>query len=196
MPPGVPNRRTLHDVIGIAGTADMKRLGKTGALALLYFEAVSTLALIIGLAIVNTVKPGVGMNIDPASLDVKSVESYMAQGKSMGVQDFILNIIPENIINALSNGNILQVLFFSVLLGLALSKIGPKGRPLLSAIKSIEDAMFAIIRIIMRAAPLGAMGAMSFTVGKYGLGSFFIINIEFLLFGGMLDIWKLNQTKK
>jgi aerobic C4-dicarboxylate transport protein len=158
-------------VNGIAGMENTKKVGRVGVKAIIYFEIVTTFALLIGLCVVNLFKPGVGMNIDPSSLDVTSVESYMTQGKSMGVQDFILNIIPENIINALSNGNILQVLFFSVLLGLALSKIGPKGRPLLSAIKSIEDAMFAIIRIIMKVAPLGAMGAMSFTVGKYGLGS-------------------------
>jgi aerobic C4-dicarboxylate transport protein len=158
-------------VNGIAGMENTKKVGRVGVKAIIYFEIVTTFALLIGLVVVNVFKPGVGMNIDPASLDMKSVESYMSQSKTVGVQDFLLNIIPENIINALSNGNILQVLFFSILLGLAISKIGPKGRPLLSAIKSIEDAMFAIIRIIMKAAPLGAMGAMSFTVGKYGLGS-------------------------
>ncbi len=191
-------------VNGIAGMENTKKVGRVGIKALIYFEIVTTFALLIGLGVINLFKPGVGMNIDPASLDVKSVESYMAQGKSMGVQDFILNIIPENIINALSNGNILQVLFFSVLLGLALSKIGPKGRPLLSAIKSIEDAMFAIIRIIMRAAPLGAMGAMSFTVGKYGLGSlvslgellgaFYLTCFLFIIFilGGILKYAGFN----
>lgn len=191
-------------VNGIAGMENTKKVGRVGVKALIYFEIVTTFALLIGLGVINLFKPGVGMNIDPASLDVKSVESYMTQGKSMGVQDFILNIIPENIVNALSNGNILQVLFFSVLLGLALSKIGPKGRPLLTAIKSIEDAMFAIIRIIMRVAPLGAMGAMSFTVGKYGLGSlvslgelmgaFYLTCILFIIFilGGILKFAGFN----
>lgn len=191
-------------VNGIAGMENTKKVGRVGVKALIYFEVVTTFALLIGLGVINLFKPGVGMNIDPASLDVKSVESYMTQGKSLGVQDFILNIIPENIINALSNGNILQVLFFSVLLGLALSKIGPKGRPLLTAIKSIEEAMFAIIRIIMRVAPLGAMGAMSFTVGKYGLGSlvslgelmgaFYLTCILFIIFilGGILKYTGFN----
>lgn len=191
-------------VNGIAGMENTKKVGRVGVKALIYFEIVTTFALLIGLGVINLFKPGVGMNIDPASLDVKSVESYMTQGKSMGVQDFILNIIPENIINALSNGNIIQVLFFSVLLGLALSKIGPKGKPLLTAIKSIEDAMFAIIRIIMRVAPLGAMGAMSFTVGKYGLGSlvslgelmgvFYLTCILFIIFilGGILKFAGFN----
>jgi aerobic C4-dicarboxylate transport protein len=191
-------------VNGIAGMQNTRKVGRVGVKAIVYFEIVTTFALLIGLGVVNVFKPGVGMNIDPASLDVKSVESYMTQGKSMGVQDFILNIIPENIINALSNGNILQVLFFSILLGLALSKIGPKGRPLLSAIKSIEEAMFAIIRIIMRVAPLGAMGAMSFTVGKYGLGSlvslgelmgaFYLTCIIFIIFilGGILKYSGFN----
>lgn len=146
---------------GIAGMENTRKVGRVGIKAIIYFEIITTFALLIGLGVVNILKPGVGMNIDPASLDMKSVESYMTQSKSIGVQDFILNIIPENIINALSNGNILQVMFFSILLGLALSKIGPKGRPLLSAIKSIEEAMFAIIRIIMRVAPLGAMGAIA-----------------------------------
>jgi aerobic C4-dicarboxylate transport protein len=191
-------------VNGIAGMQNTRKVGRVGVKAIVYFEIVTTFALLIGLGVVNVFKPGVGMNIDPASLDVKSVESYMTQGKSMGVQDFILNIIPENIINALSNGNILQILFFSILLGLALSKIGPKGRPLLSAIKSIEEAMFAIIRIIMRVAPLGAMGAMSFTVGKYGLGSlvslgelmgaFYLTCILFIIFilGGILKYSGFN----
>jgi aerobic C4-dicarboxylate transport protein len=191
-------------VNGIAGMENTKKVGRVGIKAIIYFEIVTTFALLIGLGVINLLKPGVGMNIDPASLDMKSVESYMTQSKSMGVQDFILNIIPENIINALSNGNILQVLFFSILLGLALSKIGPKGRPLLSAIKSIEDALFAIIRIIMKAAPLGAMGAMSFTVGKYGLGSlvslgelmgaFYLTCILFIVFilGGILKYSGFN----
>ncbi len=158
-------------VNGIAGMENTKKVGRVGVKTIIYFEIVSTFALMIGLLVINILKPGVGMNIDPGSLDMKAVEGYMNQSKSVGVQEFILNIIPDNIINALSNGNILQVLFFSILLGFAMSKIGPKAKPLLGAIKSIEEALFAIIRIIMRAAPLGALGAMSFTIGKYGLGS-------------------------
>lgn len=158
-------------VNGIAGMENTKKVGRVGVKAILYFEIVTTFALVIGLVVVNVLKPGVGMSIDPATLDLKSVEGYITQNKSQGIIDFILNIIPENIINALSSGNILQILFFAILLGFAMSKIGPKAKPLLNGIKSIEEALFAIIKIIMRLAPLGAMGAMSFTIGKYGLGS-------------------------
>ncbi len=191
-------------VNGIAGMENTKKVGRVGIKAIVYFEVVSTFALLIGLVVINVLKPGVGMNIDPASLDLKSVETYMTQSKSVGVQEFILNIIPENIINAMSTGNILQILFFSILLGFALSKIGAKGRPLLTAIKSIEEALFAIIRIIMRVAPIGALGAMSFTVGKYGLGSlvslaqlmgsFYLTCILFIVFilGGILKYSGFN----
>ena len=191
-------------VNGIAGMENTKKVGRVGVKALIYFEIVSTIAMLIGLLVINILKPGVGMNIDPASLDMKSVEGYLTQSKSVGVQEFILNIIPENIINAFSNGNILQILFFSILMGFALSKIGTKGRPFLTAIKSIEEALFAVIRIIMRVAPIGALGAMSFTVGKYGLGSlvslaqlmgsFYLTCILFIVFilGGILKYTGFN----
>ena len=185
-------------VNGIAGMENTKKVGRVGIKAIVYFEIVTTFALMIGLIIINILKPGVGMNIDPASLDLKAVEGYMTPKKDVGVIEFILNIIPDNIINALSAGNILQILFFSILLGFALSKIGPKGRPLLGGIKSIEEALFAVIKIIMRVAPLGALGAMSFTIGKYGLGSlvslgklmgsFYLTCLVFIIFilGGIL----------
>lgn len=158
-------------VTGIAGIQNTQKVGRVGLKAILYFEVVTTFSLIIGLVVINILKPGVGMNIDPATLDVKAVDNFIAEGKSQSVTDFILHIIPENIVNALSASNILQVLFFSVLLGFALSKIGHKATPLLKGIQSLEDALFAIIKIIMYLAPLGALGAMSFTIGKYGLGS-------------------------
>jgi aerobic C4-dicarboxylate transport protein len=158
-------------VNGIAGMENTKKVGRVGIKAIIYFEIVTTFALMIGLLVINILRPGVGMNIDPATLDLKAVESYITTHKSVGVQDFILNIIPDNIINALSTGNLLQILFFAILLGFALSKIGPKAKPFLVGIKSIEEGLFAVIKIIMRVAPLGALGAMSFTVGKYGLGS-------------------------
>ncbi len=185
-------------VSGIAGMENTKKVGRVGLKTIIYFEIVSTFALVIGLVVINILKPGAGMNIDPASLDLKAVESYTSQSKNVGVQDFIMNIIPDNIINALSNGNILQVLFFSILLGFALSKIGAKARPFMDFLKSMEDALFAIIKIIMRVAPLGALGAMSFTIGKYGLGSlvslgqlmgsFYLTCILFIFFilGGIL----------
>ena len=158
-------------VTGIAGMQNTKKVGRVGLKAILYFEVVTTLALIIGLVVINVLKPGAGMNIDPATLDTKSVENFITESKSQSVGDFLLHIIPENIVNALSTSNILQVLFFSVLLGFALSKIGEKAAPLLKGIQSLEDGLFAIIKIIMKVAPFGALGAMAFTVGKYGLGS-------------------------
>jgi len=194
-------------VNGIAGMESSKKVGIVGIKAVVYFEIVSTFALLIGLVVINILQPGVGMNINPSTLDMKAVESYTNQTKSLGVQDFILNIIPDNIINALSTGNLLQILFFSILLGLALSKIGAKAKPLLVGIKSIEEAMFTIIRMIMRVAPLGAMGAMSFTIGKYGLsslvslgklmGSFYLTCLLFIIFilGGILKYTGFNLFK-
>ena len=152
---------------GIAGMQDTKKLGRVGLKAVIYFEVVTTLALIIGLVVINILKPGIGMNVDPSSLDTKSAEAYLTQNKTTGLQDLILHIIPDNIINALSTNDLLQILFFAVLLGFALSKIGAKAKPLLSGIKSLESGLFAVIKIIMKVAPLGALGAMSFTIGKY-----------------------------
>ncbi|HMK17178.1 MAG TPA: dicarboxylate/amino acid:cation symporter [Chitinophagaceae bacterium] len=158
-------------VSGIAGMQNTKKIGRVGLKAILYFEVATTLALIIGLLVINVLKPGAGMNVDAASLDTKAVESYIAESKNQSVGDFLLHVIPENIVNALSTGNILQVLFFSVLLGFALSNIGEKASPLLKGIQSLESGLFAIIKIIMKVAPLGALGAMAFTIGKYGIGS-------------------------
>jgi aerobic C4-dicarboxylate transport protein len=158
-------------VTGIAGMQNTKKVGSVGLKAILYFEVATTIALIIGLLVINILKPGVGMNVDIASLDTKSVEHYISEGQATSVGDFLMHIIPENIVNALSTSNILQVLFFSVLLGFALSKIGEKATPLLRGIQSLEYGLFAIIKIIMKVAPIGALGAMAFTIGKYGLGS-------------------------
>ena len=191
-------------VTGIAGMQNTKKVGRVGLKAILYFEVVTTLALIIGLVVINILKPGVGMNIDPATLDTKSVENFITESKSQSVGDFLMHVIPENIVNALSTSNILQVLFFSVLLGFALSKIGPKAAPLLKGIQSLEDGLFAIIKIIMKVAPLGALGAMAFTIGKYGLGSlaqlgqlmgsFYITCIVFIVIvlGGILKLVGFN----
>jgi aerobic C4-dicarboxylate transport protein len=159
-------------VTGIAGMQDTKKVGRVGIKAILYFEVISTLALIIGLIVVNLFQPGAGMHVDPLTLDQSAVAKYVTTAKGgHGVVDFFMNIIPENIISALAEGNILQVLLFSVLLGFALSKIGEKAAPIMKGIKSLEAGLFGIIKIIMRVAPLGAFGAMSFTIGKYGLGS-------------------------
>ena len=194
-------------VTGIAGMQDTKKVGRVGIKALIYFEIVSTLALIIGLIVVNILKPGVGMNVNPASLDPKAVESYLSHSKSMNIQDFVMHIIPDNIVNALSNGDLLQILLFSVLFGFALSKIGEKAKPVLAVIKSTETGLFAVIKIIMRVAPLGALGAMSFTIGKYGLASlqslgqlmlsFYITCILFIIIilGGILKLAGFNLFK-
>jgi aerobic C4-dicarboxylate transport protein len=158
-------------VNGIAGMQDIKKVGRVGIKAIIYFEVITTLALIIGLVVINFLKPGSGMNVDPSTLDANSVASYVTQSKTTGVVDFLLHIIPDNIINALSNGDLLQILLFSVLFGIALSRIGDKARPVLKGIKSLEAGLFAVINIIMRVAPVGAFGAMAFTIGKYGVGS-------------------------
>ena len=194
-------------VTGIAGMQNTKKVGRVGLKAILYFEVVTTLALIIGLVVINLLRPGAGMNVDVSSLDANAVKGYVAEGQSQGVGDFLLHIIPENIVNALSTGNILQVLFFSVLLGIALSKIGPRAAPLLKGIQSLESALFVIIKIIMKLAPLGALGAMAFTIGKYGiqsltslsqlLGSFYLTCALFILLvlGGILKYTGFNIFK-
>ncbi len=158
-------------VTGIAGMQDTKKVGRVGIKALIYFEIVTTIALVIGLIVVNIIKPGSNMNASVAAIDSKPVEEFITKGKSQGVADFILNIIPENIVNALSAGNLLQVLFFAILLGFALSKMKDKAAPFLKGVQSFETALFTIIGFVMKLAPVGAFGAMAFTIGKYGLGS-------------------------
>jgi aerobic C4-dicarboxylate transport protein len=156
--------------LGIAGMEDMKKVGKTGALALLYFEVVSTVALIIGLVIVNVVKPGAGMNIDPATLDVKAVEQYTHSDSMKGVADYLLHLIPTSVVDAFAKGEILQVLVFSVLFGFALHALG-RDNVLFQLIEKFSKVLFGIVGIIMKLAPIGAFGAMAFTVGKYGVGT-------------------------
>ena len=159
-------------VTGIAGMEDTKKVGRVGIKAILYFEVISTLALIIGLIVVNLFQPGAGMHVDPLTLDQSAVAKYVTTAKGgHGVVEFFMNIIPENIVSALAEGNILQVLLFSVLFGFALSKVGDRAAPILRGIKSLEAGLFGVIKIIMKVAPIGAFGAMSFTIGKYGVGS-------------------------
>jgi aerobic C4-dicarboxylate transport protein len=158
-------------VNGIAGMQNVSKVGRVGIKALIYFEVITTIALIIGLVVINVLRPGAGMNVDPSTLDAGAVSTYVTQGQSRSVVDFLIHIIPENIINALSNGDLLQILFFSVLFGIALTRIGEKARPFLNGLKSLEAGLFAVINIIMKAAPVGAFGAMAFTIGKYGVGS-------------------------
>lgn len=158
-------------VTGIAGMESMKAVGKTGAIALLYFEVVSTIALIIGLCVVNLLQPGAGMNVDPAALDASAISAYAEQAKSQGIIAFLLDIIPGSVIGAFASGNILQVLLFAVLFGFSLHHIGEKGQVIFGVIDSFSNVIFGIINMIMRLAPVGAFGAMAFTIGKYGVGS-------------------------
>jgi len=158
-------------VVGIAGMEDMKKVGKTSGLTLLYFEVVSTIALIVGLTLVNLLQPGVGMNIDPASLDTKGIAAYTGPGKMQGTVEFLLNIIPSSVIDAFAKGEILQVLLFAVLFGFALHRFGGRGTLVFDMVEKISHVLFSIVAIIMKAAPIGAFGAMAFTIGKYGLGS-------------------------
>jgi aerobic C4-dicarboxylate transport protein len=158
-------------VTGIAGMEDMKKVGRVGGKALLYFEIVSTLALIIGLIVGNVVKPGNGFNINPATLDAKAVADYAGQAKAQSVSEFILHIIPTTVVDAFAKGDILQVLLISVLFGFALSIIGPSCKPLIDLLDSLTKVVFGVVKIVMKLAPLGAFGAMAFTVGKFGIGS-------------------------
>jgi len=158
-------------VVGIAGMEDMKKVGKTGGLALLYFEVVSTLALIVGLIIVNVIEPGNGMHIDPKTLDTKGIAAYTGPGKMAGTVDFLMNIIPTSVVDAFAKGEILQVLLFAVLFGFALHRFGGRGTMVFDFIEKTSHVLFDIVGIIMKVAPIGAFGAMAFTIGKYGVSS-------------------------
>jgi len=156
---------------GIAGMEDMKKVGRVGGKALLYFELVSTLALLIGLAVGNAVHPGRGFNVDPATLDTRAVAEYAGQAKAQGLTEFLLHIIPGTIVEAFARGDILQVLLVSVLFGFALSLAGPRCKPLVDLLEALTRVVFGVVSILMRFAPIGAFGAMAFTIGKYGLAS-------------------------
>ncbi len=158
-------------VSGIAGVEDMKKVGRTGGLALLYFEAMSTVALCVGLVVVNVLKPGGGMNVDPRSLDAGSIAEYAAPGKLQSVSDFLFNVIPSTVVDAFAKGEILQVLLFAILFGVALQRLGERGAAMLGFIDSLSKVLFGIVGLVMRLAPLGAFGAMAFTIGKYGFGT-------------------------
>ena len=158
-------------VVGIAGMEDMKKVGKTGGLALLYFEVMSTLALIVGLVMVNLVQPGAGMNVDVATLDTKGIAAYTGPGKMAGTTEFLLNIIPTSVVDAFAKGEILQVLLFAVLFGFALHKFGGRGTMVFDFIEKFSHVLFDIVGVVMKVAPIGAFGAMAFTIGKFGVGS-------------------------
>jgi aerobic C4-dicarboxylate transport protein len=156
-------------VAGIAGMQDMKKVGRVGGKALLYFEVVSTFALAIGLIVANVIKPGAGFNVNAATLDTHSIAQYTDKTKSLNTVDFLMNIIPHTFVDAFAKGEILQVLFIAILFGFALSMMGERGRPLTRFIDDMSHAIFGVVNIIMKAAPIGAFGAMAFTIGKYGV---------------------------
>ncbi len=158
-------------VTGIAGVEDVKKVGKTGGLALIYFEVMSTVALILGLVVMNVLHPGSGMNVDPRTLDTAAVAEYTDPKKMQSVTEFLLNVIPTTVVDAFAKGEILQVLLFAVLFGFALQRLAQRGALMLGFIEGLSQVLFGIVGVIMKLAPLGAFGAMAFTVGKYGFGS-------------------------
>ena len=158
-------------VTGIAGMDDMKKVGRVGAKALIYFEVVSIFALVVGLVIVNWTQPGVGMNIDVNSLDSGAISAYTTGAKAQSTKDFVMNIIPSTVVDAFAKGDILQVLLFSVMFGWALSAMGGKRTALFNVIGEISHGLFGMVDLIMKLAPIGTFGAMAFTIGKYGIAS-------------------------
>ena len=158
-------------VHGIASMKDMRKIGRVGLKALIYFEVVTSAALIIGLTLANLLHPGSGMNIDPASLDTKAVQGFTDQAKQQGTVEFLTHIVPNTVLGAFADGDILQVLFLAILFAFALFGLGERGKPMLEIIESATGVFFGMVGIVMRAAPLGAFGAMAFTIGKYGIGT-------------------------
>lgn len=158
-------------VSGIAGMENLKKVGRLGGMALLYFEVVSTLALLIGLVVGNVVRPGNGFNVNVATLDAKAVAEYAGQAKSQSVTEFLMHIIPNTVVDAFAKGDILQVVFIAILFGFALAAMGARAKPLVALVDALTDAVFAVVNILMRFAPIGAFGAMAYTVGKFGLAA-------------------------
>jgi aerobic C4-dicarboxylate transport protein len=158
-------------VSGIAGMTDMKKVGRVGGKALLYFEVVSTLALIIGLAVGNWLKPGAGFNADPAKLDAKAVAQYVGKASEQTISEFLMNVIPNTVMDAFARGDILPIVMISVLFGVVLSKLGDSAKPVRDVVDGGSKLVFGAINIIMKLAPIGAFGAMAFTVGRYGISS-------------------------
>jgi aerobic C4-dicarboxylate transport protein len=178
-------------VSGIAGMQDMRKVGRVGGKALLYFEIVSTLALVVGLLVGNIVQPGRGFNANPVTLDAREVSAYASQAKAQTLTDFLMHIIPTTVVDAFAKGDILEVVFVALLFGFALSSRGARSRPLLELVDALTQAVFRVVAILMKFAPIGAFGAMAFTVGKYGIASlgplaklivtFYVTSILFVL---------------
>lgn len=160
-------------VHGIASMEDLKKVGRVGLKALIYFEVLTTLALIVGLVIVNVLQPGTGMNVDAATIDTKSIQVYTTKAGQQSTVEFLMHIIPNTIVGAFAEGEILQVLFFAILFAFAVALLGERGKPVLTLIDAISHILFTIVGFVMKLAPLGAFGAMAFTIGKYGVGTLF-----------------------
>src|SRR5882724_3711820 len=200
-------------VVGIAKMGNLKEVGRVGVKALVYFEVVSTLALVIGLVVVNVLRPGAGMNVDPNTLDTKSLASYTSVARSPDAVTFFMDIIPTSIADAFVKDNMLQVLLFSVLFGLALTQLPERGKLIVEVIDSVLHGLFGVVRFIMRLAPLAALGAMAFTIGKYGLdtlisfgkliGCVYLASLAFvvIVLGGIarmnhISLWKFLKFIK
>jgi len=160
-------------VHGIASMQDMKKVGRVGLKALIYFEVLTTIALVVGLIVVNIVQPGAGMNVDVKSIDTRAIQGFVVKSKEQSTIQFLMDIVPNTVIGAFAQGEILQVLFFAILFAFALQALGERGRVLLGVIDQASYALFGVVGIIMKVAPLGAFGAMAFTIGTYGIGTLF-----------------------
>jgi len=158
-------------VTGIAGMGNLRKVGRVGGMALLYFEVVSTLALLIGLLVGNIAHPGSGFNVNVATLDARAVAEYAGQAKAQTVTDFLMHIIPTTVFDAFAKGDILQVVLIAILFGFALAAVGPRSKPLVDLVDALTHAVFGVVNILMKFAPIGAFGAMAYTVGKFGLAS-------------------------
>jgi aerobic C4-dicarboxylate transport protein len=172
----------LTVVHGIASLDDMGKAGRIGLKAIIYFEAGTTIALLFGLLVVNLTKPGVGMHVSPASLDSKLIQSYVTQSHDQSVVEFLMNLIPQTFGGAFTSGDTLQVLFIAVLFGIGLQRFGQRGKPVLQLVEALSRIFFIVIGMIMRIAPIGAFGAMAFTIGKYGVGAILTLSGFMLAF--------------
>jgi aerobic C4-dicarboxylate transport protein len=194
-------------VTGIAGMEDMKKVGRVGGKALLYFEIVSTLALLVGLVVGNLVHTGAGFNANPAMLNEKAVAGYTGAAKTQNISDFLLHIIPTTVVDAFARGDILEVVFVAVLFGFAISAVGKRCKPLLDLLDGLTQAVFGVVNIVMKVAPIGAFGAMAFTIGQYGIaslgplakliGTFYLTSFLFIVIvmGGIASVMGFNIFK-
>src|SRR6201982_4327338 len=156
-------------VHGIASMEDMKKVGRVGLKALIYFEVTTTLALIVGLVVVNVLQPGAGMNVDLGAIDTRSIQVYTTKAGQQSTVEFLFHIITTTVVGAFAEGEILQVLFFAILFAFGLHMMGERGKPVIALLNAVSPGLFNVVGIIMRAAPIGAFGAMAFTIGKYGV---------------------------